>query len=62
MACVMLDDAPLIDTFPKRSAANNSEILLPITMPTQIARRMARDLDRAGYPDSGNVLLERVAR
>ena len=58
----MLDDAPLIDTFPKRGAVNDSDILLPITMPTQIARRKARNLGRAAYPESGNFLLERVAR
>jgi hypothetical protein len=27
-------------------------------MPTQIARRKARDLARAAYPDSSNYLLE----
>jgi hypothetical protein len=32
-------------------------ILLPTTMPTQVARRKARELDHAAYPDSSNSLL-----
>ncbi len=38
--------------------SNDFGILLPTTMPTQVASRKASDLDDAAYPASSNSLLE----